>query len=196
MIRLAEPRDAEAIHAIYAPVVRDTAISFEWAVPTVDEMAARLEAVRSSGYPWLVVERVGAVAGYAYASAFRTRRAYDWSAEVSVYVDPTHHGVGFGRWLYGSLLEILELQGYRSAYGVATAPNPSSEALHRSMGFEQVGYLPRVGYKFERWHDVIYWHLALGPEEGVPDAIRPLAEVMAAATLLRESGPEPPSRGT
>ena len=185
MIRLAEPRDAEAIHAIYAPVVRDTAISFEWAVPTVDDMAGRLEAVTSSGYPWLVVERDGVVAGYAYASAFRTRKAYDWSTEVSVYVDPAQQGVGLGRGIYGCLLQILELQGYRSAYGVATAPNPSSEGLHRSMGFEQVGYLPRVGYKFERWHDVIYWRIALGLSEGAPAAIRPLAEVESAATLLR-----------
>ena len=185
-IRLASRQDAEAIHRIYAPIVRDTAISFEWDVPTVSELADRVTTVLRSGYPWLVAEASGVVAGYACASSFRTRTAYSWAAEVSVYVHPRYHRRGVGRSVYSSVLDLLELQGYRSAYGVATAPNPSSEALHRSMGFEQAGYLHRVGYKFGEWHDVIFWRIGLGPQDGTPDPIRPLKDVLSEGTFLAD----------
>lgn len=180
-IRLATPRDAEWVHAIYAPIVRDTAISFEWEVPTVAEIRRRIAAVTSTGYPWLVADAGGKVGAYAYASAFRTRTAYDWTAEVSIYVDPALTRRGIGRATYGALLRLLELQGYTSAYGVATARNPSSEGLHGAMGFERVGYLPRVGFKFGQWHDVIYWRIELGPAAEEPGPIRPVHEVIEAA---------------
>jgi L-amino acid N-acyltransferase YncA len=182
-IRLARPTDAGGVHAIYAPVVRDTAISFEYEEPSVAEMARRISGVLSSGYPWIVSDDAGEIAGYAYASSFRTRRAYDWTTEVSVYVHPDHHRRGLGRALYAKLFEILTLQGYRSAYGVATAPNAGSEGLHRAMGFELVGRFPRVGFKFDRWHDVICWHRALGPEDDRPGEIRSLSEVLGEAGL-------------
>ena len=182
-LRLATPDDAAGVHAIYAPVVRETAISFEYDEPTVDEMARRIATVLASGFPWIVAEVAGAVGGYAYASAFRTRRAYDWTTEVSVYVRPDQHRRGLGRTLYAKLFEILTLQGYRSAYGVATAPNPGSEGLHEAMGFELVGRFPRVGFKFGRWHDVICWHLALGPRDDEPGTIRSVDEVLGDAGL-------------
>lgn len=184
-IRLATADDAPAVHAIYAPIVRDTAISFEWGAPTIEEMAARIDKVLADGFPWLVAEADGEVGGYAYASRFRSRAAYDWTAEVSVYVDGRRHRRGIGRAVYGRLLRVLEAQGFRSAYGVATASNPGSEALHRSLGFEQVGSFPRVGFKFGAWHDVVVWRIALGPEDGAPDPIRPLSDVM------REDAPVP-----
>lgn len=177
-IRLATTEDAEAVHRIYAPVVRDTAISFEWEVPTVSDIAGRIEAVLSAGYPWLVAEVEGEVAGYAYAGPFRARTAYGWTAEVSVYVDAVHTRGGIGRALYARLLHLVGLQGFRSVYGVATTPNPSSEGLHRSMGFEQVARLPCVGYKLGAWHDVIYWHFELSGADEPPGEIRPVQEVM------------------
>jgi L-amino acid N-acyltransferase YncA len=177
-IRLATPRDAGAVQAIYAPIVRDTAISFEYEAPTVEEMLRRMEAVSAAGYPWLVADASGEVVGYAYGSAFRTREAYDWTTEVSVYLHAEHARMGIGRAIYARLLRVLELQGYKSAYGVATAPNPSSEALHRALGFEQVGYLARVGFKFREWHDVICWHIGLGPAGEAPGAIRPVRGVL------------------
>jgi len=182
-IRLATSADAPGVHAIYAPVVRDTAISFEYEEPTMEEMGRRISHVLGSGYPWLIADVGGEVGGYAYGSSFRTRKAYDWTTEVSVYVHPEHHRRGLGRALYAKLLRILELQGYRSAYGVATAPNASSEGLHRAMGFELVGRFPRVGFKFGTWHDVICWHIELGPGDGMPGAIRPLDEVLAEVGL-------------
>ncbi|MGH7475987.1 MAG: GNAT family N-acetyltransferase [Longimicrobiales bacterium] len=182
-IRLAAPQDAAAIHDIYAPIVRDTAISFEWEVPTLAEVRSRIDRVLADGFPWLVAEVAGQVGGYAYASAFRSRIAYSWTAEVSVYVHSEHHRRGIGRSVYGSLLRLLELQGYRSAYGIATTPNPGSERLHRTLGFQQVGHFPRVGYKFGAWHDVICWHITLGPQDLAPEPIRPVSEV------LRNIGP-------
>ena len=178
VIRLATPHDAAAVHAIYAPIVRDTVISFEWEPPSADEMRARIEKVRADRYPWLVAEVDGHVRGYAYASRFRTRDAYDWTAEVSVYVHPESHRRGVGRAVYGALLRMLELQGYRAAYGVATAPNPGSEALHRALGFEQVGRYPRIGWKFDAWHDVTVWRRALGAQDGPPGTRRAPEEVL------------------
>lgn len=177
-IRLASAHDAPAVQAIYAPIVLDTAISFEWEVPTVAEMSSRIEKVLAEGFPWLVAETGGEVGGYAYASRFRNRAAYDWTAEVSVYVDARHRGRGIGRAVYARLLGLLEAQGFRSAYGVATAGNPASEALHRSLGFEQVGSFPRAGFKFGGWHDVVCWRIPLGPRDGVPDPIRPVRDVL------------------
>lgn len=183
MIRLATPADAAGVHAIYAPVVRDTAISFEYEEPSVEEMARRISHVLESGYPWLIADVDGEVGGYAYGSPFRARKAYDWTSEVSVYVHPGHHRRGLGRALYGKLLHVLGLQGYRSAYGVATAPNPSSEGLHRAMGFELVGRFPRVGHKLGAWHDVVCWHIELGSGDGPPGVIRRLGEVIGEVGL-------------
>ena len=182
-LRLASPDDAPGVRAIYAPMVRETAISFEYEEPPVEEMARRIQTALSSGYPWIVCEDGGEIIGYAYASSFRTRRAYDWTTEVSVYVHPDHHRRGVGRALYAKLFEILTLQGFRSAYGVATAPNPGSEGLHEAMGFELVGRFPSVGFKFDRWHDVICWHIALGPRDDEPRKVRPVGEVLGEAGL-------------
>lgn len=179
-IRPATPDDAAAVHRIYAPIVEETAISFEYEVPSESEIRRRIEHVLTEGFPWLVAATEDGIVGYAYGSRFRTRRAYDWAAEVSVYVDADARGRGVGRRLYERLMRILELQGFRSAYGVATAGNPSSEALHRALGFAEVGRLPRVGYKLGAWHDVIYWHLGLGSPDRAPTEIRRAEEVLRA----------------
>lgn len=180
VIRLATAADAVHVHAIYAPIVRDTAISFEWEVPTVEDVRGRIERTIAAGFPWLVAEAVGKVSGYAYASAFRARTAYSWTAEVSVYVHPQHHRRGVGSALYRRLLQLLELQGYRSAYAVSTTPNAGSEHLHRNVGFEQVGHFPRVGRKFGQWHDVLCWRIPLGDADAAPAQIRTVGDVAGA----------------
>ena len=177
-IRLATPAAAAAIHDIYAPIVRDTTISFEWEPPSVEEIAARIERTLSDGYPWLVAEIDERVAGYAYASRFRTRAAYDWTAEVSVYVARDRHRSGVGRALYGELLRLLERQGFRSAYGVMTLPNAGSEGLHRALGFVEVGRYPRIGWKFGAWHDVAVWRVALGDQDAPPTALHSVETVL------------------
>ncbi len=184
MIRLATGDDAEDILEIYEPIVRETAISFEGEVPSLSEIRRRIEATLSDGYPWLVAVEEGRIVGYAYAGRFRARAAYDWCVEVSVYVRPSRHRRGVGRTLYTTLLRLLERQGFRGAYAMATAPNPGSEGLHRALGFELVGRFPRVGYKHGAWHDVICWYRSLGPQDSAPGAIRRLFHVWDGASRV------------
>ena len=161
-IRLARPADAHAILAIYAPIVRETAISFEYNVPDTAEIEARIRKVLTR-YPWLVYEEHERVLGYAYASAFRERAAYQWTAEASIYVHPAGHGRGIGRKLYATLFDVLRAQGFAQVVAGATVPNESSERLHLGLGFRQVAHFPAVGYKFGRWHDTVFWSLPLRP---------------------------------
>ena len=114
-------------------------------------------------YPWLVAVQSGQVLGYAKAGAFRPKQAYDWTAEVTIYLAPSAQGKGVGRSLYGSLLEQLRERGFHLALGAITLPNDASLALHRSLGFEQVGVLREVGWKMGAWHDVAQWAKVLGP---------------------------------
>ena len=133
-IRLATEADAKAMLAIYAPVVRKTAISFELHLPSVDEFRSRVRSTLERA-PWLVCEIGGYVAGYAYAGPLRTREAYQWSVEVTVYVHPDYRRHGVGSAVYTSLFECLRFQGYLNAYGGIALPNPGSISLHESMGF-------------------------------------------------------------
>src|SRR5690606_16840759 len=128
-IRRATPDDAAALLSIYAPYVERTAVSFEERVPSVDEFAARIEHALSR-WTWLVGERDGRCAGYAYATAHRARAAYRWSVETSAYVDPDAQRTGIGRALYSSLLEQLAGMGYCNAYAGIALPNAASVALH------------------------------------------------------------------
>ncbi|HEY2477712.1 MAG TPA: arsinothricin resistance N-acetyltransferase ArsN1 family B [Solirubrobacterales bacterium] len=167
-IRPADPRrDAAACAAIYAPSVESTPISFELVPPDAAELARRIEKY-SATHHFLVAEADGEVVGYAYACRWRERPAYDWSVEVSVYVDADHQGGGIGRALYAELFDRLRAQGYRIAVAGITLPNPASIALHESMGFQSVGALREIGWKVGGWHDVGYWQLHLLPDAEDP----------------------------
>jgi L-amino acid N-acyltransferase YncA len=161
-IRLADESDAAGILAIYGPIVRDTAISFELLPPSVEEMRERIRA-RLEGFPWIVCASGAEIWGYAYADCLRTRPAYRWTAEVTIYVHPERQRRGVARALYTSLLAALRLQGFRSAFGGIALPNPGSVALHEAMGFRPSGVFPAVGFKLGGWHDVGFWHLELQP---------------------------------
>ncbi|MDJ0974083.1 MAG: GNAT family N-acetyltransferase [Planctomycetota bacterium] len=178
LLRVAEPEDAEAIHAIYAPIVRETVISFEYEVPTADELAGRMANVLAQ-HPYLVAERGGEIAGYAYATTFRGRTAYQWGAETSVYVAEAHRRRGIARALYAAVLELLQLQGYRVAWAGITLPNDVSVAAHEAMGFVPVGRFEGAGFKHGGWYDVGFWRLPLGtqdePPSEAPSSIRALA---------------------
>jgi L-amino acid N-acyltransferase YncA len=167
IIRTATTADAAEIQAIYEPIVRDTVISFEIEPPTVAEMAERMKAIQQR-FPWLVCELEGKVAGYVYASPHHERAAYQWSANVSVYIHEDFHRRGIGRALYTSLFALLKLQGFYNLYGGVTLPNAGSVGLHESMGFEPVGIYQKVGYKFGAWHDVGWWSLVLRPHDPEP----------------------------
>jgi L-amino acid N-acyltransferase YncA len=167
MIRLALESDAEQIADIYAPVVRDTPISFEVEPPDALEMARRMTETLAT-FPWLVVDNAGKILGYAYASAHRARAAYRWSVDTTIYVHPRVHRAGVGRALYTSLLQILALQGFCTAYAGITLPNPGSVGLHEAVGFERIAVYRGVGYKLGAWHDVGWWERTIGPRPPVP----------------------------
>lgn len=176
-IRLARSGDVDGMLDIYAPVVCDTAISFEETPPDADEFRRRLGAI-TENHPWLVCVRDDRVVGYAYASRFHVRAAYQWTVETTVYVAADAHRQGVGRALYTSLLACLVLQGYRTAVGVIALPNPGSVRLHEAMGFASIGVLPDAGYKHAAWHDVGYWSrpLADGDHPIPPGTPASLAE--------------------
>lgn len=156
VLRVANPADAPAIAATYAPYVTDTVISFELIPPDEREMANRL-AKTLARFPWLVAVDGGDVVGYAYAGIHRERAAYQWAADVSVYLHENWRGRGIGRTLYTALFAILRAQGYCNVYAGITLPNPASVALHEAMGMVPVGVYRHVGYKAGAWHDVGWW---------------------------------------
>jgi phosphinothricin acetyltransferase len=160
LYRMAHAGDAAAIAAIYAPYATDTVITFETEAPDTDEMRARIASI-GRRYPWLVAEFGGELVGYAYASEYRTRKAYRWSIDVGVYLATAAHRKGIGRGLYARLFALLRAQGYVNAYGIITLPNAASVGLHEAMGFEPIGTYRHVGYKHGAWLDVGWWHLAL-----------------------------------
>ena len=166
-VRDAVPADAGPCAEVYAPYVLDTAVTFETDPPSVSEMATRISAAQER-HAWLVLERDSAVVGFAYGVAFRSRPAYAWTCEVSVYLEPRHQGAGGGRLLYGGLLDRLHDRGFRTAVAGMTVPNDASTALHRAMGFSPVGTFHRVGWKHGAWHDVAWVQRVLVDDAGAP----------------------------
>ena len=160
VVRDATAADAGALLAIYAPFVRDTPVSFELEPPTVEAFAGRIAHAQSK-WAWLVAERDGRVAGYAYGSPFRERAAYRFSVEVSAYLEPDSRGKGIGRSLYLALFEILIAKGYCTVFAGITVPNSASMRFHRALGFTEVGVFRRVGRKFGAGHDVSWWQRPL-----------------------------------
>lgn len=175
LIRHADPdRDGPACAAIYAPAVRDAAISMEERVPDGDELARRIRTV-SHRWPWLVAELDRAVVGYAYGSQHRDRAAYRWACDVTVYVSVDHHRRGIGRALYVPLLELLAGQGYHQACAGIGLPNAASVGLHEALGFVPVGVYRDIGYKLGAWCAVGWWQRELRPcrDDEPPSEIGP-----------------------
>jgi L-amino acid N-acyltransferase YncA len=173
-IRLARQNDSDGVAAIYGPCVARSATSFELTPPDVHEMGRRITDTLHT-LPWLVCEHNGRLMGYAYGSKHRTRAAYQWSVETSVYVAPAWQRHGIGRGLYTALFALLALQGYYNAYAGIALPNPGSVALHEAMGFRPVGVYREVGFKAGAWHDVGWWALSLQPKTTSPSPPLPLA---------------------
>jgi phosphinothricin acetyltransferase len=159
-IRSATEIDAAALLAIYRPYVERTAVSFETAVPTVEEFAGRITTA-VAGWAWLVAEAEGECVGYAYAAPHRKRPAYRWSVETSVYVRDDYQRRGIARALYAELFKVLIGKGFCNALAAVTLPNPASVALHQSVGFLPIGVFKAVGRKFGVWHDVAWYQRAL-----------------------------------
>jgi phosphinothricin acetyltransferase len=161
-IRPASPLDAARICAIYNHYVTTTTVSFEEEPVGEPEMAQRITDVAAAGLPWLVLEVDGELAGYAYATKWRARPAYRHSVESSVYLGRACAGRGYGRLLYGAILEILRERELHLVIGGIALPNEASVGLHEALGFRKVAHFSEVGQKFGRWIDVGYWELKLG----------------------------------
>jgi phosphinothricin acetyltransferase len=177
-IRPATSDDLAAILAISNWAAEQTAANFAIEPETLETWQRDWRETHER-FPWLVADDDGGtVTGFAKASPWKGRCAYNWSAETSVYVHPDHHGRGLGGALYQKLVFILKAQGYRTLLGGITVPNPASVRLHEALGYRRVALLEQVGWKFGRWHDVGYWELRLQPDDAPPADIRPVAEVL------------------
>lgn len=177
-IRGAREADAAAIAAIYAPHVIAGTASFELTPPDAATIGTRMASSKGL-YPWLVatVGEEDGVIGYAYATRFRERPAYDHAVETSIYVADVAQRQGAGRLLYEALIDTLRAQGFTQAIGTIALPNDSSIALHEQVGFRRAGVFREVGYKFGRWIDVGYWQCELAEPPAPPQPPRRFADV-------------------
>lgn len=174
LIRFAAPDDAKRILEIYAPYITDTVISFEYEVPSLAAFTERVKSI-SSRYPYLVYELDGKVVGYAYASAYSERTAYDYTVDLSVYVDASFCGHNIGECLYAALLDILAKQGFYNAYACITATNTNSLNFHKRMGFTDAGTHPWAGFKDGQWLDVCWYYKRLKADANVPQPLLPIS---------------------
>jgi phosphinothricin acetyltransferase len=182
VIRPAGLADIPAITRIYAHAVNHGTASFELDPPDEAEMTARMQAILDGKFPYLVAEADTAVAGYAYASLYRTRPGYRFTVEDSVYVAPDRQGRGIGRALLSALIKASEARGFRQMIAViGDSEHAASIALHAAFGFYYVGTFPNVGFKFGRWLDSVLMQRALGP---------------GATTLPQEGEAKPPHRSS
>ncbi len=160
LIRPATGEDAQAILDIYAPYIRDSAITFETEVPSLEEFRERIRHI-SAEYPFLIAMSGEKLAGYAYASRHAERAAYRYSVDTSVYIAPEFQRMGLGTELYGTLLNEAAYRGFYSAFAAVTLPNPGSVALHHAIGFREIGIFHNVGFKHGKWLDVLCLEMAL-----------------------------------
>lgn len=167
-IRTATLSDAQALLNIYSPYVEHTAITFEYDVPSVEEFASRIKNTLQK-YPYLVAEKNGRLLGYAYASPFHERPAYDWAVETSIYVDQNIKHQGIGRRLHDALEDALRIQGILNMNACIAYPPEEDEYLdknsvefHTHMGYRLVGEFYKCGYKFHRWYNMVWMEKLIG----------------------------------
>ncbi len=161
MIRNIQLTDAQKIIEIYNPYILDTIITFEEKPIDKFEMEQRIRHVQEQGLPWIVLELNDEVVGYAYASAWRTRAAYRYTVESTIYLKQNIKGKGYGRQLYSALLDRLKQNGIHTAIAGISLPNEESVGLHESLGFRKIAEFREVGFKFGKWIDVGFWQLML-----------------------------------
>jgi L-amino acid N-acyltransferase YncA len=174
-IRFACAADGAALLHIYAQYI-GTPVTFECTLPRLEEFARRIETI-SACYPYLVWEEGGFAVGYAYAHRQMEREAYQWNAELSVYLDRAHTSRGIGSRLYRALMDILRLQGVKNVYGGVTLPNEKSVRLHESLGFERLGTYRATGFKCGQWHDVAWFQKQIAPCGSQPAPVVPITSL-------------------
>lgn len=183
-IRIASPKDAGRLLEIYRPYVEHTAVSFEYAVPGLEEFEGRI-ARTLERYPYLIAEDETGIVGYAYAGAFKEREAYRHGVELSVYVDWNRRRAGVGKLLYGALEEWLAKQNVHVLYACIACTDreddpylsADSPLFHEKLGFRYAGRFENCGYKFDRWYDMVWMEKRIHPAAAYPDAFVPFPEI-------------------
>ena len=167
-IRPATPQDAPALLTIYAPYITNTAVSFEYDIPSVEEFAERIQATLKK-YPYLVAEFDGRIVGYCYVGIMHGRPAYDWSVETSIYVDQNCKRMGIGRKLHDALEQALTAMGILNLYACIAFPigkdpylTQDSVHFHERLGYKHTAHFHKCGYKFNRWYDIVWMEKTIG----------------------------------
>ncbi len=173
-IRDVQKEDISTLLHIYAYYVENTAITFEYEVPSLAEFTQRIDTI-TKRYPYLVIEMDNQIQGYAYASCFKDRAAYDWSCEVSIYLDTNAKGMGLGKKLYEALEARLKAMDILNVYACITYPKvddvyvtKNSQQFHEHLGYQIVGTFHQCGYKFDTWYDMIWMEKMIGEHEKHP----------------------------
>ena len=175
-IRIANAADVPQILAIYGPYVENTTVSFEYRAPTQAEFISRFTRITQQ-FPWLVWEEDGRILGYAYADAPFERAAFQWCAELSVYLLPQARGRGIGKALYEALEKALKAQGYLVLYAVITDGNADSVAFHKALGYTHLAHFPECGFKKGGWHGIIWLEKRLNSVKMPTNKPVPFSEV-------------------
>ena len=167
-IRTASEEDAQELLEIYRPYVEDTAITFEYAVPSLEEFTERIRSTKQK-YPYLVAVYDKEIVGYCYAGPFKERAAYDWAVEMSIYVKMDKKRLGIGRKLYEELEKILKKQGILNVNACIACPKPDNTNLtmdsiyfHEKSGYKMVGKFHDCGYKYNQWYDMVWMEKMIG----------------------------------
>jgi len=187
-LRLAKIEDAQEILDIYSPYIKESNITFEYTVPTLDDFEDRMRIIIKK-YPYIVAVWQDKIVGYAYAHIHMERAAYQWNVETSIYVKQDLGHQGIGTLLYRKLLEILKVQNVQNVYGCVTSPNENSEKMHYAFGFQLVGKFHDSGYKFGTWHDVSWFELNIGnkKEQLIMKEVLPINEVKEQVNKILEA---------
>ena len=175
-IRIARESDTDELLAIYAPYVKETAITFEYTVPTLEEFRERMTKTLMK-YPYLVAVQETEILGYAYASEFKNRAAYDWAVETTIYVKQDSRKSGVGKKLYQALEEVLKQQHICNLYACIAYPNPGSIGFHERLGYQTIGHFSKCGYKFETWYDMIWMEKMIAEHDLYPEPFKPITEL-------------------
>lgn len=204
-IRMASISDAAALLSLYRPYVEQTAITFEYTSPSLEEFSSRI-AHTLERYPYLVGEVNGAIIGYAYVAPFKERAAYDWAVETSIYLKMGLTGHGYGRALYQALEQILQRQNILNlnaciAYTSCEDAHLTngSACFHERLGYRLVGTFHQCGYKFGTWYDMIWMEKMIGPHSAAPAPVLPITQVdcsdlLKSKPLAKECVAQPPER--
>lgn len=175
-IRTAAVKDAPQLLAIYAPYVLSTPITFEIEVPSLEDFQERIRTTLEK-YPYLVAVQGEMIVGYAYASAFKSRAAYNWSVETSIYIAQECQGQGIGHQLYTQLESCLKRQHIRNVCACITYPNPLSISFHEAFGYKTVAHFHQSGYKFGTWHDMIWMEKFINDHVDQPSEYIPFSQL-------------------